>query len=37
MWDNRCVIHRRDAFTGRRLMLRTQVRGEAVVAAGAGP
>ncbi len=37
MWDNRCVIHRRDAFAGRRLMLRTQVRGEAVVAAGAGP
>lgn len=34
MWDNRCVIHRRDGFDDRfrRLMLRTQVRGEAVVA-----
>lgn len=33
MWDNRCVIHRRDGFDDRhrRLMLRTQIRGEAVL------
>ncbi len=32
MWDNRCTVHRRDAFddTLRRRMHRTQVRGEAV-------
>ena len=30
MWDNRCTLHRRDAFdpSTRRLMHRTQVRGE---------
>jgi taurine dioxygenase len=30
IWDNRCVIHRRDAFdpAARRVMLRTQVRGD---------
>jgi taurine dioxygenase len=30
MWDNRCVIHRRDSFdpASRRVMLRTQVRGD---------
>ena len=34
MWDNRCVMHRRDGFeTGsRRLMHRTQIVGEPVVA-----
>jgi taurine dioxygenase len=33
MWDNRCVMHRRDAFdpTSRRLMHRTQVKGETPV------
>ncbi len=33
LWDNRCVIHRRDGFDAghRRLMLRTQVRGEPVI------
>lgn len=32
MWDNRCSMHRRDAFpaTSRRLMIRTQIRGEGV-------
>ena len=32
MWDNRCTVHRRDAFDERlrRRMHRTQVRGEAV-------
>jgi taurine dioxygenase len=32
LWDNRCVLHRRDSFdaAARRLMHRTQVRGEAV-------
>lgn len=37
MWDNRCVIHRRDRFDDRhrRLMLRTQIRGEAVIPWGA--
>jgi taurine dioxygenase len=32
MWDNRCTLHRRDAFdpTTRRLMHRTQFAGEAV-------
>lgn len=31
MWDNRCVLHRRDSFdpASRRLMHRTQVRGSA--------
>jgi len=31
MWDNRCVLHRRDSFdpTSRRLMHRTQIRGSA--------
>lgn len=30
LWDNRCVIHRRDGFDDRhrRVMLRTQIRGE---------
>lgn len=34
MWDNRCVMHRRDAFdeSARRLMHRTQIVGEAVLA-----
>ena len=34
MWDNRCVMHRRDAFDERlrRLMHRTQIVGEAVLA-----
>ena len=34
MWDNRCVMHRRDAFdeTLRRLMHRTQIVGEPVLA-----
>jgi taurine dioxygenase len=34
MWDNRCVMHRRDAFdeSQRRLMHRTQIVGEAVLA-----
>ncbi|MCA0303320.1 MAG: TauD/TfdA family dioxygenase [Proteobacteria bacterium] len=34
MWDNRCVMHRRDAFEPglRRLMHRTQIVGEPVVA-----
>lgn len=33
MWDNRCVLHRRDAFDNRqrRLMHRTQIVGERVV------
>jgi taurine dioxygenase len=33
LWDNRCTMHRRDAFdpATRRLMHRTQVAGEAVV------
>ena len=33
MWDNRCTMHRRDAFdaASRRLMLRTQISGEPVV------
>lgn len=32
MWDNRCSMHRRDAFpaTSRRLMIRTQIRGGVV-------
>ena len=35
LWDNRCVMHRRDAFDDgtRRLMHRTQIVGEAVEAA----
>ncbi|WP_421999639.1 TauD/TfdA dioxygenase family protein [Reyranella sp.] len=35
MWDNRCTMHRRDAFdeTARRLMHRTQIVGEPVIAA----
>jgi taurine dioxygenase len=34
MWDNRCTMHRRDAFddNARRLMHRTQIVGEAVLA-----
>ena len=34
MWDNRCVMHRRDAFDpqSRRIMHRTQVKGEAPIA-----
>jgi taurine dioxygenase len=30
MWDNRCTMHRRDAFdpTSRRVMHRTQIRGD---------
>ena len=34
MWDNRCVMHRRDAFdeSARRLMHRTQIVGEPVLA-----
>ena len=34
MWDNRCVMHRRDAFDEslRRLMHRTQIAGEPVLA-----
>lgn len=37
VWDNRQVIHRRDAFdpNARRIMLRTQVKGEAPLAARA--
>jgi taurine dioxygenase len=33
MWDNRCVMHRRDAFDEslRRLMHRTQIVGEPVL------
>ncbi len=35
MWDNRCTMHRRDSFDplSRRIMFRTQISGEAVVAA----
>ncbi|MSO75649.1 MAG: TauD/TfdA family dioxygenase [Alphaproteobacteria bacterium] len=35
LWDNRCAMHRRDSLdeTGRRLMHRTQIVGEAVEAA----
>jgi taurine dioxygenase len=31
LWDNRCTMHRRDAFdpNARRMMHRTQVKGEA--------
>jgi taurine dioxygenase len=38
LWDNRCTMHRRDAFdpATRRLMHRTQVSGEAVLSARAG-
>lgn len=34
MWDNRCTMHRREAFdtSSRRLMLRTQISGEKVLA-----
>jgi taurine dioxygenase len=30
IWDNRCVIHRRDAFdpSARRMMHRVQIKGE---------
>jgi len=37
MWDNRCTMHRRDAFdaSSRRLMYRTQIAGDAVRAARA--
>jgi taurine dioxygenase len=32
LWDNRCTMHRREGFdpTTRRIMFRTQIRGEAV-------
>jgi taurine dioxygenase len=35
LWDNRCTMHRREAFdtSSRRLMLRTQISGEKVLAA----
>jgi taurine dioxygenase len=35
LWDNRCTLHRRDAFdnAARRVMHRTQVKGETVLAA----
>ena len=35
LWDNRCTMHRRDAFDPgqRRVMHRTQVKGEAAPAA----
>ena len=31
LWDNRCTMHRRDAFdaSARRILLRTQVKGDA--------
>ena len=34
MWDNRCTMHRRDAFdpAARRIMHRTQIKGEAAPA-----
>ncbi|HWZ71102.1 MAG TPA: TauD/TfdA family dioxygenase [Casimicrobiaceae bacterium] len=37
IWDNRCVMHRREAFDpqSRRIMHRTQVKGEVPVAAAA--
>jgi taurine dioxygenase len=37
MWDNRCVMHRREAFDpqSRRIMHRTQVKGEVPVVAAA--
>jgi len=35
LWDNRCTLHRRDAFdpNARRVMHRTQIKGPAIVAA----
>jgi taurine dioxygenase len=35
LWDNRCTMHRRDAFDSdaRRIMHRTQIKGEARPAA----
>lgn len=35
LWDNRCTLHRRDAFDAstRRVMYRTQIQGEQVLAA----
>ncbi len=35
MWDNRCVMHRRDPFdpAARRIMHRTQIKGDALVVA----
>jgi taurine dioxygenase len=35
LWDNRCTMHRRDAFesTARRIMHRTQIKGESAPAA----
>ncbi|HSI57760.1 MAG TPA: TauD/TfdA family dioxygenase [Ideonella sp.] len=35
LWDNRCTLHRRDAFDpgARRVMHRTQIKGPAIVAA----
>ena len=37
MWDNRCVLHRRDSFdpNSRRLMHRTQMKGSAKPVAAA--
>ncbi|MBT6292996.1 MAG: TauD/TfdA family dioxygenase, partial [Rhodospirillaceae bacterium] len=37
MWDNRCTMHRREAFdpAARRIMHRTEIIGEVPVAAGA--
>jgi taurine dioxygenase len=37
LWDNRCTLHRRDAFDpeARRVMHRTQIKGPAIVAASA--
>jgi taurine dioxygenase len=34
LWDNRCTLHRRDAFDGnaRRIMHRTQIKGDAIIA-----
>ena len=35
IWDNRCTLHRRDAFDpdSRRIMHRTQIKGETAPAA----
>jgi taurine dioxygenase len=35
LWDNRCTMHRRDAFDAstRRIMHRTQIKGETAPAA----
>ena len=39
IWDNRCTMHYRESFDNaeRRVMHRTQIKGEAVVGAGAAP